>query len=212
MPSADKLLNGFRVFKSTTYNQKKDMIEHLLKQGQKPSTMIISCSEIRIPPAEIFSTNPGELYIVNNIGGLVPKYDTTAGVHGIMSAIEYAVKNLEVENIIVLGHSKCNGIKMILSDQFANNGKLSTSMKAWLSIAEEARAEVKADKYDDPEKEQFACEHESLIISLKNLMGYPYVAERLSKNKINLFAWHFDITTGDISAYNPDSGFFENLS
>ena len=69
MPNVGKLISGFRVFKAKTFQKQKDTLKHLLEQGQKPSTMIISCSDIRIAPAEIFATNPGELYIINNIGG-----------------------------------------------------------------------------------------------------------------------------------------------
>ncbi len=98
MPDITKLANGFRIFKATTFPKQKEIISHFLEQGQKPTTLIISCSDIKLAPAEIFATNPGELYVINNIGGMVPKYGTT-GIHGILSAIEYAVINLEVQNI-----------------------------------------------------------------------------------------------------------------
>ncbi len=213
MPDIGKLVSGFRVFKSTTFQKQKDVIQHLVEQGQKPSTMIISCSDIRLAPAEIFATNPGELYIVNNIGGLVPKY-STSGIHGIMAAIEYAVKTIEVQNIVILGHAKCDGIKMMMSDKFfAEKNGLSESMKTWLSVASEAREAVKKQMAEKSEEEQQAsCEHESIIISLRNLMTYPYVTERMAQNKLNIFGWHFDIETGEIMAFNPDTSFFEAIS
>jgi carbonic anhydrase len=213
MSNIGKLIDGFRVFKATTFEKQRDTIEHLLHQGQKPSTMIISCVDIRIAPAELFATIPGELYVINNIGGLVPKHDENK-VHGMLSAIEHAVTNIEVENIIVLGHAKCDGIKMMMSDKFslAKDG-LSESMKAWLSIAKEARDAVKSQmSTKSPEEQQRSCEHESIIISLKNLMQYPYISERMKKNKLNIFGWHFNIQTGDIMAFNPDNGFFEIIS
>lgn len=213
MPDIGKLVSGFRVFKSTTFQKQKDVIQHLVEQGQKPSTMIISCADIRLAPAEIFATNPGELYIVNNIGGLVPKY-STSGIHGIMAAIEYAVKIIEVQNIIILGHAKCDSIKMMMSDKFsAEKNGLSESMKTWLSVASEAREAVKKQMAEKSEEEQQAsCEHESIIISLRNLMTYPYVTERMAQNKLNIFGWHFDIETGEIMAFNPDTSFFEAIS
>jgi carbonic anhydrase len=166
-----------------------------------------------LAPAEIFAANPGELYVVNNVGGIVPKYETS-GIHGILAAIEYAVTHIEVENIIVLGHAKCDGIKMMMSDKFAatSNG-LSESMKTWLSVAGEARDAVKSQMSDKSEEEQQAsCEHESIIISLRNLMTYPYVSKRMAQNKLNIFGWHFNVETGDIMAFNPDTKFFEVLS
>jgi carbonic anhydrase len=209
MPNVDKLVSGFKIFKATSFPRHKDTIEHLLRQGLKPSTLVISCSDIRLSPSEIFSTNPGELYIVNNIGGLVPKH-TSTGVHGILSAIEYAVIDLEVENIVVLGHAKCDGIKMMMSNKSTlNDNEISKPMKTWLSIASEARDAVKAELADkSPEEQQASCEHESIVISLINLMNYPYIAERLAKKKLSLFGWHFTAETGDIRSFNPDTGFF----
>lgn len=212
MPEIGKLISGFKVFKATTFPQKRDVISHLLEQGQKPSTLVISCVDIRLAPAEIFATNPGELYILNNIGGLVPKYETN-GIHGILSAIEYAVSTIEVQNIIVLGHAKCDGIKTMMSDKFASPTGLSESMKTWLSVAAEAREAVKtqmAEKTAD--EQQAACEQESIIISLRNLMSYPYIKERMDKNKLNIFGWHFDIESGDIKGYNVDTKFFEAIA
>ena len=213
MSDVGKLISGFRVFKATTFQQKKDIIGHLIAQGHKPSTMVISCVDIRLAPAEIFSTNPGELYVINNIGGLVPKYDTK-GIHGILSAIEYAVNDLQVENIIVLGHAKCSSIKMMMSDKFsAKTNGLSESMKTWLSVASEARDAVKEQMSQKSQEEQEAsCEQESIIISLKNLMTYPYIAKRMKDNKLNIFGWHFNIETGDIMAFDNNTNFFEPIS
>lgn len=212
MSTIGKLISGFRVFKATTFPQKKDIIHHLVMQGQKPTTMVISCVDIRLAPAEIFAANPGELYILNNIGGLVPKYDSK-GIHGILSAIEYAVTILEVENIVILSHAKCDGIKMMMSDEFtAKNSKLSESMRTWLSAASEARDAVKKEMSNrSMEDQQTACERESLIISMRNLVAYPYVAKRMKENKLNIFGWHFDIESGEVMAFDPQTKFFEPI-
>lgn len=212
MTNIGKLIGGFKVFKATTYQNKKDVISHLIEQGQKPTTLVISCVDIRLSPSEIFASNPGDLYIVNNMGGLVPKYETR-GIHGILSAIEYAVTTLEVENIIILGHAKCDSIKMMMSDKFSSEKGLSESMKTWLSIAKEALDATKTKMSDKTEDEQEAyCEHESLIVSMRNLMTYPYVADRMKKNKINIHALHFDIETGEIIGFNPETLNFDTLA
>jgi len=213
MPDVKKLISGFQVFKATTFPKQKDIIHHLLEQGMKPSTLIITCSDLRIAPAEIFSTNPGELYILSNVGGLVPKYETT-GTHGVLAAIEYAVTTLEVQNVVVLGHAKCDGIKMMMSDKFmATTDGLSESMKIWLSVAGEARDAVKKQMAGKSEEEQqTSCEQESLIISLRNLMGYPYIAKRMKENKLNIFAWRFNVEEGEVTAFNVDTKFFEPIA
>ncbi len=213
MSHIGKLISGFRVFKATTFPQKKETIEHLVAQGQKPSTMIISCVDLRIAPAEIFATIPGELYVINNIGGLVPRYEAQ-GVHGILSAIEYGVVELQVDNIIVLGHARCDSIKMMMAGKFTgSDNSLSLSMKTWLSIASEARDAVKSQLAGKSEEEQQeACEHESIIVSLRHLMEYPYISKRMNQNKLNIFGWHFNIDNGEIMAFNPDTHFFDPIS
>lgn len=211
MTDIKKIISGFGVFHSTTFPQKKDVIYHLLEQGHKPSTLVIACADIRIPPAELFSTNPGELYVITNMGGLVPKYSID-GVHGILSAIEYAVNQLEVENIIVLGHAKCNGIQMMMSDKFVTDNGLSKSMKTWLSVASEARDAVKREMPDkSTEEQQSACEHESIVISLRNLLSYPYIKDRMAKKQLKIFGWHFNIEHGSIQSFNPGTGYFESI-
>ena len=112
-----KLIDGFRSFKATKFSVQSDIIRHQLDQGQKPSTMVISCCDLPISPSEIFSTNPGELFVINNIGGFVPKFNTE-GINGIMSAFDYALLNLEVENIIILGNTKSISASMIMSEDF----------------------------------------------------------------------------------------------
>lgn len=213
MPDFGKLLSGFRVFKATTFKEQQEMIVHLLRLGEKPTTLIVSCVDMRIAPQMLFSTNPGELYILTNVGGIVPKSDAI-GVHGIMSAIEYAVTGLEVQNIIVLGHAKCDSIKMMMSDKFTSTTDgLSESMKKWLTIASEARDAVKKELANkSPEEQQHACEHESIIVSMRNLLSYPYILQRMEQDKLNVYGWHFDLEEGKIVAFDPDTGFFEPIS
>lgn len=213
MPEIGKLISGFRTFKATTFSRQQDVIHHLLEQGHKPSTLVISCSDIRLPPAEIFATNPGDLYVINNIGGLIPKFGTS-GIAGILSALEYAINDLEVQNIVVLGHAKCDGMKMMMSDKFvAEKEGLSEVMKVWLSVAAEAREAVKKQMADKSAEEQLsACEHESIIITMRNLLTYPYIKKRLDQNKLNIFGWYFNIESGTISAFNPDTKFFDEVA
>ncbi len=212
MPEIGKLISGFRTFKATSFSRQKDIIHHLIELGQKPSTLVISCADIRLAPAEILSTNPGDLYVINNIGGLIPKFGTE-GIAGILSALEYAVNELEVENIVVLGHAKCNGIKMLMSEKNSANKELSEPMKKWLEIAGEARDAVKKQLADKSEEEQqSACEHEAIIVTMRNLITYPYIKKRMDQNKLNIFGWRFNIEEGTISAFNPDTKFFDEIA
>ena len=210
MTDLNRLVSGFRTFKITTFDRKRDIIRHLVEQKQKPSTLVISSCDLPISPSEIFSANPGEFFILNNIGGMVPKYKTE-GISGILSALEYAVVNLGVESILVLNNARCTSTKLIMSDDFvAFKGSVSDTMKVWLSIASEARDVVKKQLKDKTlDEQESAFEKESLVISLNNLLTYPYIKERIAKNKLKIFGWQFDVETGDISAFNTQNGTFE---
>lgn len=212
MPEIGKLISGFRTFKATSFLRQKDIINHFVELGQKPSTLVICCADIRLAPAQILSTNPGELYLINNIGGLIPKFGTE-GIVGILASLEYAVKELEVENIVVLGHSKCNGIKMLMSDKNSTNKDISESMRKWLEIAGEARDAVKKELSNKSEEDlELACEYEAIIVTMRNLMTYPYIKKRMDQNKLNIFGWRFNSEEGTISAFNPDTKFFDEIS
>ena len=183
MAEIKKLLDGFRIFKATTFDKQKDIIKHLIIQEHKPSTLVISSCDIKISPAEIFSVNPGEFFTIFNIGGLIPKYKTE-GISGIISALEYGVINLEVDTIMVLSNTKNISSKMIMSDDFeSNKNKISPAMKTWLSIASEAReAVLKQMSQSTKEEQEMAFEKEAVVISIRNLLTYPYIQERINKN------------------------------
>ncbi len=210
MAEIKKLLDGFKVFKATTFEKQKDIIKHLIIQEHKPSTMVISSCDIKISPSEIFSVNCGEFFTIFNIGGLVPKYQTQ-GISGIVSALEYGVINLEVDTIMVLNNTKNISSKMIMSDEFnLGNNSISPAMKTWLSIASEAReAVLKQMPASSKEEQELAFEKESLIISTRNLLTYPYIKGRVDKNKLKILAWQFDVESGEIRALNMANGVFD---
>jgi carbonic anhydrase len=212
MAEIKKLLDGFRVFKATTFDKQKDIIKHLIIQEHKPSTMVISSCDIKISPAEIFSVNPGEFFTIFNIGGLIPKYKTE-GISGIISALEYGVINLGVDTIMVLSNTKNISSKMIMSDDFENNkNTISQAMKTWLSIASEAReAVLKQMSQSTKEEQEMAFEKEAVVISVRNLLTYPYIQERINKNTLKILGWQFDVESGEIRALNLASGSFDTI-
>jgi carbonic anhydrase len=212
MAEIKKLLDGFKVFKATTFEKQKDIIKHLIIQEHKPSTMVISSCDIKIAPSEIFSANPGEFFTIFNIGGLIPKYKTE-GIMGIISALEYGVINLEVDTIMVLSNTKNISSKMIMSDDFENNkNSISQAMKTWLSIASEAReAVLKQMPQSTKEEQEMAFEKEAVVISVRNLLTYPYIQERINKNTLKILGWQFDVESGEIRALNLATGSFDTI-
>jgi carbonic anhydrase len=215
MANFDHLLDGYRLFKATTFNECKDSVGHLIRLGLKPKTLVISGSDLRISPDTIFNSNVGELFIYRNMGGLVPKYDHK-GASGIVAGIEYAVMALKVETIVVLGHIKSDSMKMIMDcpdlSEDAQKVKESEEMQAWLGIADEAKQAVLSQLANKTQSEkEHACEKECIVLSLKNLLTYPFIKERAEQNKIELFGWHFNIQTGELLAFNPENGYFDPI-
>ena len=138
------LIEGYRRFRTDEW-----FAEHQrwtqLAEGQSPKVMILACSDSRVEPSIIFDARPGEMFVVRNIAALAPPYETTPGRHGVSAALEFAVTQLEVEEIIVMGHGSCGGCAAALSGQFDNaepgEGKFIAN---WVRLLDEARDEVRA--------------------------------------------------------------------
>lgn len=210
MTNFGKLISGFRIYKATIHEEKKSVIRHVLRQGLRPTTLFIACCDLRISPDNLFSSNPGDLYTIRNIGGFVPPY-SNSGANGVMAAIEYAVSDIYVENIVVLGHAKCEAIKCLMSNNH-NTDRESKNIGAWLSIADKAReAVLKHMAKKDRDEQEKACEQEAIILSLQNLINYPFIKKRLDEDNLGVFGWHFNIEEGMLKGFNPETGYFEAL-
>jgi carbonic anhydrase len=213
MADFGKLVSGFRIFKATKYAEQKDVIGHLIRQGVKAKTLFITCSDLRIGPDVIFSSNPGDFFVVRNLAALVPTFESDHA-SGSIAAIEYAVLKLNVENIVVLGHANCDGIKALMAGDKQNDGSEnhSSAMLNWLSIAKDAKDAVNtqlANKTDE-EKEE-ACQFESILVSLKHLITYPFINERINDDRLKIYGWHFNINNGTLLAFNPESKYFDPI-
>ena len=208
MTDVGTLISGFRTFKATEYERFKDLIAHVVQLQIKPKTMFICCSDLRIPPGKIFSSNPGELFIIRNLGALVPPY-RLGEVSDAIAAIEYAVGTLEVDNIIVMGHAYCDAMKLF----FYNNEEdrnVSEAVNHWYSMAKTAKDAVLKQLPDKtPEEQELAFEQEIILISLKNLLAYPSVSKRVKNKTIQLYGWLFNIREGMLAAFDPKTRTFE---
>lgn len=212
MSTFQHLINGFKTYKVTNYEPQKDLITHLLQQGLTPSTLIITSSTLSISPDQLTSSKPGELFVVRNLGGLVPPHGHEA--LAVTSSIEYATTVLNIDNIIVLGSTNCHGIKQLMA--FDKNDDLKSDndpLKRWLSIAKEARDIVKKEMGDqEAHIQESACEKEAILISLRNLLSYPWIKNQVSKDTLRIYGWHFNIYTGELLNFNPSNRQFEPIS
>jgi len=195
----EKLIAGYRCFRSGYYEENSERLIELAQKGQSPKVAVIACSDSRIDPAVITQSAPGELFVVRNVANLVPPCVEEGIWHGTSAALQFAVCNLQVEHIIVLGHAKCGGINALLkpSPVEANKGFI----KSWMSVADKARQQVLSrSDLQSFEEQCYACEHESIKASLLNLQTFPWIAEAIEHGKLELHGWHYDLEACTLSS------------
>ena len=192
------LVDGYRRFRKNEWTGERERWAELA-EGQSPKVMVLACSDSRVEPAIIFDARPGEMFVVRNVAALAPPYETTPGHHGVSAALEFAVTQLEVEEIIVLGHGSCGGCAASLTGQFdgAPHGS-GHFIASWVSLLDEARNSVLA-KHDAIDGEALTeMELRGVQVSLANLRTFPFVAEREKAGKLTLHGCHFSIADGKL--------------
>lgn len=204
------LIEGYRAFCTRYFDEDPSLYAELAKKGQRPHAVVVACSDSRVSPNVLFRTKPGELFVVRNVGNLIPPPDAKVGT-ATLAGIEYGVLGLEVERVIVLGHSRCGGIKALI-DGPEKTGGLFPHVTEWVSTFEPVRkAALDGCGADDDEAAARSLERAALIRSLENLQSYPWVAERVAAGKLELHAWYFRLAVGNLEAYDPASGQFRTL-
>ncbi len=207
----ENLTDRFRRFKYRHFEPNADQYEELATFGQNPDTMIISCCDSRVDPETIFGAMPGELFVARNVANLMPPYEKSGFFHGASAAVEYAVLNLRVKNIIIMGHSNCGGIKAAL-DQNAAIQTEAQFISRWMSMLDDARLSVLSAHQQSSQEERLKeLEMAGIKQSIKNLRSFPFVKEREEKGRLSLHGAHFDIKTGSLTVLNHSRGIFYPL-
>ena len=210
MKDIAKFIAGFERFQAKYFREDRSLFSRL-RQGQQPRALVISCCDARVDPAMLTSADPGDLFVVRNVANLVPPYRDGAEAPGITAAVEFAVKNLSVEHIIVLGHSGCGGIQALMEGEGITQSRYEF-IGPWLGIARRARERVLRElPHKPPALQARACEQAAILVSLDNLLSYPWIRERVDQNTLALHGWHFDIDTGELLAYSAESATFGSL-
>lgn len=207
-----KLINGFKQFQTEYFDKDPDLYNRLVNDGQSPKVMVIACSDSRIDPAILTKSEPGDIFSVRNIAAMVsPDDDSDHRGHGTAAAVEYAVKVLKVQHIVILGHALCGGIHALASsgeDLEQDNGFIAR----WISIGADARNKV---RQVFPEKtvneHSQILEKTSLLVSINNLMSYSWLREAVENGQLKLHAWYFDMPNGALLNYNPTTNTFEDV-
>ena len=202
------LTDRFRRFKHRHFVPNADQYEELATYGQDPEVMVISCCDSRVDPETIFTAMPGELFVVRNVAALVPPYETGGKYHGVSTAIEFAVMNLRVKHLIIMGHSGCGGVKAAL-DQSAAIQTEAQFISRWMSMLDDARLRVLSSHQMAPTAEKVKMlELEGIKTSISNLRTFPFVKQVEDKGRLSLHGAYFDIATGTLSVLNHSKGEF----
>jgi carbonic anhydrase len=208
-----RLIAGFRRFREKYFLQEdvdSSIYTRLASEGQTPKTLLIGCSDSRVDPAILTGASPGDLFVVRNVANLVPPCETSdVGFHGTSSAIEFAVANLKVENVIILGHRQCGGIRSLMSRE---KNKKRTFVSQWMGIVEEVHQSVHAShpKADDDTRCRLA-EMKSIEVSLRNLRSFPFVQEAIASRQMNVIGVYFDLELGELWHFDDGTQEFVKL-
>ena len=171
--------------------------------------MILACADSRSDPAEIFDARPGEMFVVRNIAALAPPYETSSGFHGVSAALEFAVTQLEVGEILVMGHGMCGGCAAALTGQFDDRRPGHGQFIAdWVRMLDRARDKVQARHTELDRKAFLDMEQEAVKVSLANLRSFPWIAEREKAEKLKLHGAHFSIAEGRLYVLDEAEGTF----
>ena len=203
------LVKRYRGWKATAFAENRAWYRHLAAEGQHPRAMIISCCDSRVHVTAIFGADQGEFFIHRNIANLVPPYEPDGQQHGTSAAVEYAVTALKVAHIVVVGHSNCGGVQGCLdmcSGKAPELEEKSSFVGRWMDILRPGYERVK--DISDYTKQRRALEKEAVLVSLENLMTFPFVKEAVEKETLTLHALWNDIGEGGVEEYVPDERIF----
>jgi carbonic anhydrase len=206
-----RLLAGYRHFREDYFETNHSLFEELAQRGQSPRVLVVACSDSRADPAIVTEAAPGDLFVIRNVAALVPPYAPDGRPHGTASALEFGVVGLGVEHVVVLGHSLCGGMRALLDGPYRDGRRLDF-LADWVEIAAEARDLALAAVTEAPlEQRGRLVEQRGICISVRNLVTYPWVAERIASGRISVHGWHFDIASGSIDTLDAETGIFAPL-
>jgi carbonic anhydrase len=197
----DHLLEGYRVYRKKHWPELRALHRRLAELGQSPRVLVIACADSRVDPTTIFNAGPGELFVVRNVANLAPPFEEGAGYHGVSAAIEFAVRQLYVETILVLGHAQCGGVAAALSDRPRDPNSF---LDRWIGLLDAAKSRIDAGA-GDPHS---ALEHESIRVTLENLATFPFVRDAIEQRGLKLVGARYGVADGGLELLDPATGAF----
>lgn len=209
MGTFNDLLHGYSRFRDTEWANQRARWEDF-KDGQHPGVLVIACSDSRVDPTIIFDTHPGEIFVIRNVGALVPPFETNPSLHGVSSAVEFAIQILGIQEILVMGHGLCGGCHAALTQNLrgAPPGE-GGFIAGWISMLDEAREQVVAEYGEDRGREAGrAMEQAAVKVSLDNLRTFPWIKEKEERGVLTLRGAYFAVADGILHLLDEKSGQF----
>ena len=207
-PLPSYLIQRYQGWKATTYAENRSWYRRLADEGQRPRAMVISCCDSRVHVTSIFGADQGEFFIHRNVANLVPPYEPDGDHHGTSAAVEYAVTALKVAHVIVLGHSSCGGVQGchdMCSGAAPELNEKTSFVGRWMDILRPGYERVAG----LPGAEQVAAlEKQAVLVSLENLMTFPFVKAAVESEDLTLHGLWTDIGAGGLEFYDPEGGSF----
>ncbi|RZF66405.1 carbonic anhydrase [Sphingomonas populi] len=200
------LIEGYQRFRVVDWTRQRDRWAEL-RDGQAPRVMVIACSDSRVDPAQVFDTSPGEIFVVRNVANLVPPFELDGSRHGVSAALEFAVTQLNVTDIVVMGHGSCGGVKASLTHAFDGAAPGEGGFIAhWVDMLDTARDGIVAEHGTGPEAAR-ALELETVRVSIANLRTFPFIPEREAAGTLTLRGAYFAIADGVLHVMGEDGAF-----
>lgn len=206
-----RLIEGVHRFRADELGAYRALFKKLSVSGQNPHTLFITCADSRVLAELITQSQPGDLFVVKNIGNIVPPASAVGSTNSTAAAIEFAVQTLKVEDIVVCGHSQCGAMQALLKG--VPQPEMMPHLREWIELAAPVRRTIEKEYvhlHTDEEREIAAAE-ENVLFALDNLYTYPAVQARLADGSLQLHAWFFKIATAELFAFNPESKQFSPL-
>ena len=206
----DRLYKGIWNFQRSYFREETDFFRRL-STGQSPEVLFITCADSRVDPNLVTQSRPGELFIVRNVGNIIPPYEAIKDKNSVAAAIEFAVLKLPVKDIIVCGHSNCGAMQALTAQEHELRGM--PYLQDWLNLADPVK-EIIMNHYADATDEirQRVTEEENVLLQLHNMQTYPFVRKALEENALRLHGWYYNIGTGSIYSYNSVEDVFQIIS
>lgn len=206
MQNFHELIQGFHNFKEDYFLREREFFSGLA-HGQSPKTLVVACCDSRVDPAILMGCRPGDLFVARSIAAIIPDVEKAGEHDAVVSAVEYAVKHLDVRNIIVMGHSNCGGIHGLLHPELVSKEPY---ISRWLCLAHPVLDELEHEDPNEPSDVRARrCEEGTVLQSIDSLLSYDWVKARVDAGTLALHALYYDLATGSMYVWNAVTEDFE---